>query len=142
VFQRFMQGRYGLDSFTVFLLVCAFVLTVFHIVYLLIVAYLLMIYAVFRILSRNLARRAAEQQAFLRFANHIRPFLYKLSNLFSSAVKAVTRFFGGLGARIAQRKDHVFIRCPQCKNLLRLPRIKGKLSVTCPVCRNRFTHGR
>jgi LSD1 subclass zinc finger protein len=32
----------------------------------------------------------------------------------------------------------LFIKCPGCHNMLRLPRGKGKLQVTCPKCGERF----
>jgi len=36
---------------------------------------------------------------------------------------------------IEQRKYYVFFKCPKCKKTLRLPKNKGKLKVTCPICK-------
>ena len=48
------------------------------------------------------------------------------------------RFVSQSKLRFQERKTSLFVRCPQCKNLLRLPRGKGRLEATCPVCRNTF----
>ena len=36
------------------------------------------------------------------------------------------------------RKTHIYRKCPACKAVLRLPRAKGKHTVVCPNCKNRF----
>lgn len=33
---------------------------------------------------------------------------------------------------------HKYMKCPHCKAQLRLPKGKGKISVTCPVCKKEF----
>ncbi|HBQ64708.1 MAG TPA: hypothetical protein DD727_07270 [Clostridiales bacterium] len=35
-------------------------------------------------------------------------------------------------------RDTFTFSCPQCKNKLRLPRNRGRLKVTCPVCKHEF----
>ena len=40
--------------------------------------------------------------------------------------------------KFRDRKTHVYKKCPACKNNLRLPKQKGKHTVVCPCCRNRF----
>jgi uncharacterized C2H2 Zn-finger protein len=35
-------------------------------------------------------------------------------------------------------KSHKFFKCPSCHNILRVPRGKGKIFVTCPKCGERF----
>jgi len=34
--------------------------------------------------------------------------------------------------------DHRIAACPQCQSKMRVPNNKGKLSVTCPSCKNVF----
>ncbi|MCD8001749.1 MAG: hypothetical protein LUE95_04085, partial [Oscillospiraceae bacterium] len=40
--------------------------------------------------------------------------------------------------RQKQRRDYVFFRCPSCKAMLRVPRGKGRIRVTCRKCGNAF----
>jgi len=78
-------------------------------------------WGIFRSFSRNLARRQAENQTYLRLTRNIRG-----------------RFEGALG-RFRQRKEYRFYRCPSCRTWLRVPRHKGKVQITCRQCGERFT---
>ena len=74
--RNFMMGRYGLDQMTVGLLVGMMVfsllssLTWFLPFYFISLA--LMVWAVFRVLSRNTAARARENEKFLVFWNQVK----------------------------------------------------------------------
>ena len=39
--------------------------------------------------------------------------------------------------RIKDRKNRYY-KCPKCKQLVRVPRGKGKISITCPRCKEKF----
>ena len=78
-------------------------------------------YSIFRLFSRNLAKRRAENAAFRR----------AFGKLFLP--------FRRLSLRIRNRKTHVFRKCPHCKNTLRLARIPGEHTVRCPACGERFS---
>lgn len=41
-------------------------------------------------------------------------------------------------ARMQQRKTHRFYKCPNCKQQVRIPKGRGKVSITCPSCRTKF----
>ena len=38
------------------------------------------------------------------------------------------------------RKDYKIFRCKVCGRNIRVPRGKGKIEVTCPVCKNKTVH--
>lgn len=123
-FARFMSGRNGADHFSRFLsyavLVCI-LLDVFirgSVFYG--IALALLIYNFFRMFSKNLSRRRAENAGFLQ-----------LQNKFLSG-------FRNWKERRKQSKDYAFFRCPSCKSMLRVPRGKGKIRVTCRKCGNTF----
>lgn len=71
------------------------------------------IYAYFRIFSRNLYKRRAENRAFETWKNQMKQ-------------------------RWTQRKTHKFYRCPKCRTVLRVPKGKGKISITCRSCGEKF----
>ena len=117
--RNFMMGRYGVDQMNVGILVAMMVctllssLTGFLPLYLLGIA--LMCWAIFRILSRNYERRRAENAAFLRLAGPVIRWC-KLR-------------------RCARRdRDYCYFTCPHCKQMLRAPKGKGKIHVTCRTC--------
>lgn len=126
-----MMGRYGLDQMTVGLLVGMMVfsllssLTWFLPLYLISIA--LMIWAVFRFFSRNTAARARENEKFLVFWNQVKKWW-----------NGVRQWFAKQKRKWDDRKTHVYFRCPNCKKELRVPKGKGKLEVTCPLCRSKF----
>ena len=35
-------------------------------------------------------------------------------------------------------KTHRYFHCPNCKNTLRVPKGKGEITITCPVCKHKF----
>ena len=123
-FARFMIGRYGVDSLYHFLMVVCFVLIVINLfvgsLILSALEFAVLGYATFRILSRNVYKRQQENLFYLKASEKPRA-LFKL-----------------LKCQFRDRKTHVYKKCPSCKNNLRLPKQKGKHTVVCPVCRNKF----
>lgn len=121
--QRFFYGRYGGDQLNWALLILYLLLwllgVVTRIVVFPILSWLLFFLVLFRMLSRNTAKRWAENQKFLRIWNKVKGFF-------------TTR------AAQWRDKDHRYYKCPKCKNKLRVPRGKGKIQITCPVCRTEF----
>jgi len=119
-----MAGRYGPDHLNVAMIVFSLVLSLLNalvgfrpIIY---VSYLILALALFRMLSRNIRRRRAENDKFIRYCWLVRT--------------EISRSI----ANIKHRKTHKFLKCPGCGNTLRVPRCKGKLQITCPKCGERF----
>ena len=121
---RFMMGRYGADSLYYFLIFIYFALVVANLfVGSLIISFLefaLLVYITFRFLSRNIYKRQRENLFFLKITEKPRE-LFKL-----------------IKCKFRDRKTHVYKKCPSCKNNLRLPKSKGRHTVACPCCQNRF----
>ena len=121
--QRLMYGRYGTDQLNLFLLVVflllwlaeAFVRNQIAAAVLSWISLLLAAAMIFRIMSRNYSRRRAENDAFLKvFGPVIHWFKRKRNQV--------------------RDKDHVYFKCPTCSQTLRVPRGKGKISITCRNC--------
>ena len=123
--QRFMIGRYGVDAFGRFLLGAVVVLWAINLFanskILYSWALLLMVYAYFRMFSRNTTKRYQENVKFLQIKN-----------------KLVARFKSEK-SQLKQRKTHHIYRCPTCKQKIRIPRGKGRICITCPKCKTEFT---
>ena len=70
-FRRFMYGRYGSDQLNVFLLILGVVLCLLgsfsRLYYLGLIAYVPLIWAIFRMYSRNLEKRRRENRRFTQF---------------------------------------------------------------------------
>lgn len=124
---RFMYGRYGMDPLGRFLLIAALVLLVISmflgsvanlIFWVLGLAALVWCYA--RALSRKFDKRRAENNKYLR------------------AKAAVMQWFSSVKTRWTQRKEYRFFRCPSCHALLRVPKGKGRIQLTCRKCGIRF----
>lgn len=116
---RFMYGRYGSDQLNVFLiglylvLYLVFVFTRFELLYW--VSLLLVFWSLFRMLSRNYEARRKENAKFMRAAGPmIQWFRFQRT--------------------IRRDKDHRYFKCPSCGQQLRVPRGKGRITVTCRNC--------
>ena len=119
-FRKFMQDRYGPDHLGVALIILSFIISVLYVIIghfpLLFLSYFIFGLVLFRMLSRNIVNRRRENDIFIRYWWPIRT--------------KIKRFIGNL----KQRKTHKIFKCPACKNRLRVPRGKGKITVTCPKC--------
>ncbi len=122
--RNFMIGRYGPDQLYIALFIGAVLFGLLAVIpwlsFFTIISYALLIYAIFRMLSRNIAKRRRENDIFLRYWWPLR---YKIK-------ARIERF--------KSRKTHKFFKCPGCKNILRVPKGKGKIQITCPKCGERF----
>ena len=117
--QRFLYGRYGNDQLNWFLIGLYLVLyilsllTGFGLFYW--ISVFLVFITLFRMLSRNLAQRRTENAKFMQKAG------------------PVLQWFR-LQRTIRKDKEHRYFKCPSCGQHLRVPRGKGKITVTCRGC--------
>jgi hypothetical protein len=121
-----MFGRYGGDELSKALLVLSFILLLImnfvpkDLRFLTILAYIPVIICMFRIFSRNIYKRRNENYKYLKIKN-----------------KIVMWFKNNIN-RIKTLKNYKYYTCSNCKQKLRVPRGKGKISITCPKCNSSF----
>lgn len=114
--QHFMSGRYGTDKLNMVILcvglVCSllasFIPSVTAKLLCTTIAYAFLIVAIFRSFSRNVYKRYEENRKFLFFFQKLKD------------------------------KEHRYYNCPRCHQQVRVPKGKGKISIICPKCREKF----
>ena len=113
---RFMAGRYGTDKLNMWILGAGVILCLVSIfipvasvnLILTAMSYGLMVWAIFRTLSRNTYKRYQENRRFLMRLNRIKD------------------------------REHKYFDCPKCRQPVRVPRGKGKIMISCPKCGEKF----
>lgn len=111
-----MSGRYGTDRLNMVILCTGLVASLlsmmisvqpFNLIFWAL-SYGLMIWAIWRSLSRNTYKRYQENRRFLQVYDRLKD------------------------------RQHRYFDCPKCRQTVRVPRGKGKISITCPRCREKF----
>ena len=114
--RNFMMGRYGTDRLNMAILGVGLVASLMSVLIkfapvnlaLFALSYGMMFWAIFRTLSRNTYKRYQENRKFLQLTGRIKD------------------------------REHRYFDCPKCRQMVRVPRGKGKISITCPRCREKF----
>ena len=113
---HFMMGRYGTDKLNMTILMAGLILCILAMINSLpildliftVLSYGLMIWAIFRMLSRNTYKRYQENRKYLKFLERIKD------------------------------REHRYFDCPRCRQPVRVPKGKGKIAITCPKCKEKF----
>ncbi len=121
---RFFSGRYGYDELSRFLWIVAVVCMLLGLIPKLlpmsIISSVLLFYTLFRSFSRNISRRQIERNAYLAQIRKIKDRNYWQRQ------------------KWLLRDTYRFYRCKQCGKMLRVPKGKGKIKITCPGCKSQF----
>lgn len=121
---KFMKDRYGIDELYKFLLLICFVLLVINTFIsnnvIRLFEVLLIVIIFYRYMSKNIKLRKKENNKYLEIKN-------KIIKLFDYNKK-----------KYKDRNTHMYKKCPKCKQKIRLPLKKGKHTVKCPNCGNKF----
>ncbi len=114
--RSFMAGRYGTDRLNMVILCAGLVASILSSLIRVppmnlifwLLSYGLMFWAIWRSLSRNTYKRYQENRKFLQIFDR------------------------------AKDRQHRYFDCPKCRQMVRVPRGKGKISITCPRCKEKF----
>ena len=123
-FRRVMYGRYGIDQLSIALLILYmamnFSANLTWNIPLRMVALIPLALCFYRVFSRNTGKRYRENQKFMGI-------WYSIKNRYIK-----------MNRKLNDRQTHKYFKCPKCSNTLRVPRGKGKICITCPVCKTEF----
>ena len=123
-FRKLMTGRYGSDQLNLALLVLSIFLTLLARITdwlpLVAISYLPLLFALYRMFSRSIFKRQAENRWFLKYWTPIGQWIRQRITM------------------LRQSKQYRFYRCPSCKMMVRVPRGKGKIEIRCPGCKTAF----
>ena len=111
-----MAGRYGTDRLNMVILGSGLIASLISVgcqsawlnMIFFVLSYGLMIWAIYRSLSRNTYQRYQENRRFWAFFDRLKD------------------------------RQHRYFYCPKCHQRVRVPRGKGKISITCPRCKEKF----
>lgn len=111
--QEFMRGRNGLDELGRDVTVASFIIYIISLLFKSTVLYLVsfvgIVYGLFRMFSKKIGKRQQENQVYIDKKR-----MYKF--------------------RMEQHKSYRFFKCKGCGRKVRVPRGKGKIEITCPMC--------
>lgn len=124
----FMYGRYGFDKLSQFLIVLYFIIAICTVLIpnaiarLVVngISLLLLVFIFYRMLSKNIAKRRAENDVYQKMTRKIREFFLLQRNKWK------------------YRKTHIYRTCPSCGAHIRLKKIKGEHNCLCPKCGKPF----
>ena len=127
-YMGFMQGRYGergMDEFGRFLNIATIVFILLSMIFRKVgifywIALALLIYEYYHILSRDFAKRRRENDRYLQIR-------YNRG-----------AFFEDMRRKREDAKTHCIYRCPRCRQKVRVPRGRGRISIRCPKCGEEF----
>jgi predicted SprT family Zn-dependent metalloprotease len=118
-----MQGRYGNDRLGQAMLMAALacvVLSLFRIPFISTIGLAILVLTYYRMFSRQIAKRAAENQKYMQLEWKVRAKLQKKKQ------------------SLAQRRTHRIYKCPNCKQKIRVPRNRGRIAISCRKCGTEF----
>lgn len=85
-----------------------------------VLALALLVYAYYRMFSKDLSKRSAENQWYLKKEMKVRGWWQRKKKA------------------IAGRKEYKIYKCPKCGQKIRVPRHKGKIAIRCRKCGEEF----
>lgn len=121
---RFLAGRYGVDALFLPIVMASCVFTLLSnfkglgVLRLLGMAFL--IYALFRVLSKNFDKRRKELYAYCGFSRKMQTYFRLRKKMYE------------------ERRTKKYFKCPNCKTWLSVPKGKGMLKIRCTRCSHEF----
>ncbi len=121
---QFMYGRSGPDDLYKASITVCLVLMLINLItrsaIVSIAAWALLLWGIFRCLSKNVYKRQRENMKYLDIKN------------------GITKKLSMTKTKLTD-KEHIYKKCPSCKAQLRFPNKSGEHTAICPKCRHKFS---
>lgn len=119
-----MSGRYGNDSLNNGILILAVIMDVIGMIlknsWVILAAEVLLILVIYRCFSKQIYKRQEENR------------------IYWEKTKKFRRHWNVMVKNIKDKQFHYYV-CPECGQMVRIPRHKGKIEITCPKCGKEFS---
>ena len=125
ILYRLFAGRYGNDHLNTFIFTVALIIAIVNTLFFkrsiigAILIWILLLINIYRSMSKKVYRRQVENMQFLQ---KIAPIRKKWN----------------LAKKQAADKEHKYFSCPKCGQNVRVPKGRGKITITCPSCKVKF----
>jgi hypothetical protein len=122
---RLLINRYGQDALNITLLFLSFLFSLLSLIdfplsfLFSFISFVCLTLSLLRFFSKNITKRRLENQSFI------------------IQVTPITRYFKLIMNNFNDRHRKYFL-CPMCKKMVRVPRRKGRVEITCPTCHHHF----
>ena len=134
-FTNFMYGRYGVDQLSRFMLVVIFILCVLSLFikgsFMSLLILVLIILTYYRMFSKNIYKRAAENEKYLKFIGKFKRngngYNGGYQNNYGNYQNNYGGGYTGSRANTQDRKNYKYFKCPTCSQKIRIPRGHGKI---------------
>ncbi len=137
-FRNKMIGRYGGDELNFAIIILSLILGLFPYVETKAVSIVVIILAVLRMFSKNIAARRKENAAFMKFWGPVSGWFKRTFSNNPQQKAAQAKKKAQQQARKEEAKAFNRFKCPKCKQEVRVPKGKGTIMITCPKCSEKF----
>ncbi len=124
ILSRALYGRNGFDNMARTGLWLSIILMIINVFADSVIVYFMWViilgYTVFRVLSKNISKRYAENQKFLEIT------------------KTPRSYFNLVKLQVRDRETSRYYICRKCHQQIRVPKGKGRIEIRCPKCGERF----
>lgn len=124
--QSFMVGRYGVDKLGMHILWFCIIMNIVSMFFgatassvIFIINDVLLIWQIYRTFSKNYVKRSIENTKYLDFLTRVK------------------RTWKVLKLNMSDKQYHYYL-CPDCAQMVRVPRGRGKVEIRCPHCGKTF----
>lgn len=152
--QEFMEGRYGADALTTCMGIIGMIIALIggftHLQWLSWLAIIVIVLAIWRALSKNIPLRTRENKTFRSWTARVSWLdqivtamdpnaAPRLNQAAAQANKEEYERAKRTAKRMwKERKTTAFLKCPNCGQMLSVPKGKGHIRVTCPKCHTKI----
>ena len=121
-----MSRRCGLDELNNFIMLIGFIFVVIalftHKWVFVLIGTVFVVLCYMRVFSKKLEKRKAENDVYTRYMGNVVRFVDYIKLVINMKIRSI------------RDKEYIYFVCKSCKQVIRIPKGKNKVSVRCPKC--------